>query len=61
LNANHLILNGIEPHREGIVENGACSVGRARIGKGSVTAGSSAVRGQSMIRENCRISPNAHI
>jgi glucose-1-phosphate thymidylyltransferase len=61
LEANHLILDGIDAKNEGTVEDGASVVGRVRIGKGSVITGRSVVRGPSIIGEGCKIGPNAHI
>lgn len=61
LEANHLILDGIEPHNEGKVEDGASVVGRVRIGKGTIITGGSVVKGPSIIGEECRIGPNAYI
>ena len=61
LEANHLILDGIEGLNEGRVEEGASVIGRARIGKGTVIFGRSVVRGPSIIGENCRIGPSAYI
>jgi len=61
LEANHLILDGIQSENLGEVEDGASVVGRVRIGKGSVITGRSVVKGPSIIGENCRIGPNAYI
>lgn len=61
LEANHLILDGIEANNEGRVENGASVIGRVRIGKGTVITGRSVVRGPAIIGENCKIGPNAYI
>ena len=61
LEANHLILDGIESSNEGKVEDGASVVGRVRIGKGTVVFGRSVIRGPSIIGENCRIGPSAYI
>jgi glucose-1-phosphate thymidylyltransferase len=61
LEANHLILDGIESLNEGRVDDGASVVGRVRIGKGAVITGSSVVRGPAIIGENCKIGPNAYI
>jgi glucose-1-phosphate thymidylyltransferase len=61
LEANHLILGGIESLSEGKVEDGASVVGRVRVGKGSVITGRSVVKGPSIIGEDCRIGPNAYI
>ena len=61
LEANHLILDGIETMNEGNVEDGATVIGRVKLGKGSVIVGRSVVRGPSIIGENCKIGPNAYI
>ncbi len=61
LEANHLILDGIEPSNEGSVEDGSSVVGRVRIGKGTIILGQSVVRGPAIIGENCRIGPNAYV
>jgi glucose-1-phosphate thymidylyltransferase len=61
LEANHLILDGIESSNEGKVEEGATVVGRVRIGKGTVISGRSVVRGPCIIGEACKIGPNAYI
>jgi glucose-1-phosphate thymidylyltransferase len=61
LEANHLILDGIESSNEGKVEDGATIVGRVRMGKGSVIMGRSVVRGPCIIGEGCTIGPNAYI
>ena len=57
LEANHLILDGIESRNEGKVEDGATVVGRVRIGKGTVIFGRSVVRGPCIIGEDCKIGP----
>jgi len=61
LEANHLILDGIESLNEGRVEDGASVIGRVRIGKGAVITGRSVVRGPAIIGENCKIGPKAYI
>ena len=61
LEANHLILDGIESSNEGTVEDGCSVIGRVRIGKGTVISGRSVVRGPAIIGEDCRIGPNAYI
>ena len=61
LEANHLILDGIQAENEGRIEDGASVVGRVKIGKGSVIFGRSVVRGPAIIGENCRIGPSAYI
>ena len=61
LEANHLILDGIDEKNEGSVEEGATVVGRVRIGKGTVIISRTVVRGPSIIGENCKIGPNTYI
>jgi len=61
LEANHLILDGIESSNEGKVEDGASVVGRVKIGKGAVIMGKSVVKGPSIIGEDAKIGPNAYI
>jgi len=61
LEANHLILDGIEYSNEGKVQDGATIVGRVKIGKGAIIFGKSVVRGPSIIGENCKIGPNAYV
>jgi glucose-1-phosphate thymidylyltransferase len=61
LEANHLVLDGIESSNQGSVEDGATVVGRVIIGQGTVVSGRSVVRGPSIIGENCKIGPNAYI
>lgn len=61
LEANRLILDGVDAKNEGKVEEGATVVGRVSIGKGSVISGRSVVRGPSIIGEGCKIGPSAYI
>ena len=61
LEANHLILDGIEGRNDGKVEDGATIVGRVKIGAGTVVMGRSVIRGPAIVGENCRIGPNAYI
>lgn len=61
LEANHLILDGIDETNEGTIEDGATAVGRVRIGKGTVIHGRSVVRGPSVIGSDCRIGPDVYI
>ena len=61
LEANHLILDGIEECNEGKLEDGAIVVGRVKIGKGTVISGRSVVRGPSIIGIDCKIGPHAYI
>ncbi|MBU1158549.1 MAG: glucose-1-phosphate thymidylyltransferase [Candidatus Thermoplasmatota archaeon] len=61
LEANHLILDGIESSNEGVVEGGCSVLGRVRIGKGAIISESSVIRGPAVIGEDCRIGPNAYV
>jgi len=61
LEANHLILDGIESSNDGKVEDGSAIVGRVKIGKGTIIFGRSVVRGPAIIGDNCRIGPSAYI
>ena len=61
LEANHLILDGIETLNEGKVEEGSTVVGRVRIGSGTVVMGRSVVRGPVIIGKNVKIGPNAYV
>ena len=61
LEANHLILDGIESLNEGTVDEGATIVGRVRIGKGTIVSGRSVIRGPSIVGENCKIGPDAYV
>ncbi|MCU0853242.1 MAG: glucose-1-phosphate thymidylyltransferase [Thermoplasmata archaeon] len=61
LEANHLILDSIQPSNAGKVEEGATVMGRVKIGAGTVIMASSVVRGPAIIGENCRIGPKAYI
>jgi len=61
LEANHLILDGVESSNEGRIEDGASVVGRVKIGKGTIILGKSVVKGPSIIGENAKIGPNAYI
>lgn len=61
LEANHLLLDGIESKNEGIIEAGSTVKGRVRIGKGSAIKGSSVIRGPCIIGEAATIGPAAYI
>ena len=61
LEANHLILDELEPVNEGTIENGAKIVGRVAIGKRTRITGRAVVRGPAIIGNGCMIGPNAYI
>lgn len=55
LDANHLILDTLDPHQEGEIEDGAVIIGRVSIGKGTVIKEGSVIRGPVTIGENCYV------
>ena len=61
LEANHLLLDGIEKRIEGSVEPDARIEGRVQIGKGSVVKSGSVVRGPAVIGRDCVIGPNTYV
>ena len=61
LEANHLILEDVEPFNEGKVEEGAQVTGRVRIGKGTVVAKGSVVKGPAIIGKDCVIGPSTYV
>lgn len=61
LEANHLVLDELDPRMEGTVEEGAQLTGRIALGPGSVIEKGCRVRGPALIGANCRIGPNAYV
>jgi len=61
LEANQLVLEGIDPLNEGTVEEGAEVRGRVRIGKGTVVKRGSVIRGPVVIGANCTIGPDTYV
>ncbi len=61
LEANHLILEDIEPRNEGRVEEGGQVLGRVQIGAGTVVARDSVVRGPVVIGRDCVIGPGTYV
>lgn len=55
LDANHLILDVLEPRNNGVIEEGAKISGRVSIGHGTVVKENSVIRGPVIIGENCEI------
>jgi UDP-3-O-[3-hydroxymyristoyl] glucosamine N-acyltransferase len=49
LEADHLIMDGIEASNEGTIEDGVTIAGRVKIGRGTVIFGKSVARGPSII------------
>ncbi len=60
LEANHLVLDDIEPYNHGTVEEGAEVRGKVCIGEGTVVRKGSVIRGPAIIGRNCEIT-NAYI
>jgi glucose-1-phosphate thymidylyltransferase len=61
LEANHLLLDGIETKIEGKVDPEARVEGRVRIGAGTVVGPGSMVRGPAVIGRDCVIGPNTYV
>lgn len=55
LDANHLILDDLEPDIQGVIEEGAKISGRVIIGKDTVIRKGTVIRGPVIIGENCEI------
>jgi glucose-1-phosphate thymidylyltransferase len=61
LEANRLLLDGIETKVEGTVDPAARIEGRVRIGPGTVIGPGSIVRGPTVIGRDCVIGPNTYV
>jgi glucose-1-phosphate thymidylyltransferase len=61
LQANHLVLDELQPRNEGTLEPGATVQGRVAIGKGTVVKSRSVLRGPAIIGEDCVIGPGTYI
>ncbi len=61
LEANHLVLDDLEPYNHGTVEKGATVVGRIAIGKGSVVQEGSTIRGPAILGDHCEVGPGSYI
>lgn len=61
LEANKLLLSGIERKIEGEVEEGAVIKGNVVIGEGSVVMSGAYIVGPTIIGKNCKIGPNCYI
>ncbi len=61
LEANHLLLETVEPHNDGTVEEGAQVVGRVRIEKGATVKKGSVIRGPAVIGKDCVIGPDTYV
>ncbi len=61
LEANHLLLDGIERRIEGTVKEGARIEGRVRLGTGSIVREGSVIRGPTIIGKDCIIGPETYV
>lgn len=61
LEANHLLLDGIEKKVDGTIEDTARIEGRVQIGKGTVVKSGSVIRGPAVIGADCVIGPNTYV
>lgn len=61
LEANRILMEGLEPKVEGTVSGKATIVGDVRIGQGSEVLAGSYIVGPSIIGRDCVIGPNAYI
>lgn len=61
LQANHLVLDDLEPVNNGIMERDARINGRVSIGEGTVIRAGSYIKGPAVIGRHCEIGPDAYI
>lgn len=61
LEANQLVLAGIQTNVKGRLSKETHSTGGVVVGKGTTTVGSVNIRGPAIIGEGCRLGPNVHI
>ncbi|ODS36694.1 glucose-1-phosphate thymidylyltransferase [Candidatus Altiarchaeales archaeon WOR_SM1_SCG] len=61
LEANHLILDDIEPLNKAKIEDGVKVHGRVAIGEGTIIKEGSVIRGPISIGSNCSIGPDTYI
>ena len=61
LEANHLLLEDLEPRNEGTVEDGVQIHGRVRIGMGTLVAKGCVIRGPVVIGASCVIGPDTYL
>jgi glucose-1-phosphate thymidylyltransferase len=61
LEANHLVLQELQPLVEGTLEEGATIVGTVRIGKETVIHSRTTIRGPAIMGRHCEIGPNTYI
>jgi glucose-1-phosphate thymidylyltransferase len=61
LEANHLVLDDLEPKMEGTVDKGAEIKGRVSVGAGTVIKDGCLIKGPTVIGKNCEIGPHTYI
>lgn len=61
LEANQLVLSGLEGFNHGTVEENVTLTGNIGIGAGTTIRGNTHIRGPAIIGEECAIGPNAYI
>ncbi|MGD9962602.1 MAG: bifunctional sugar-1-phosphate nucleotidylyltransferase/acetyltransferase [Thermoplasmata archaeon] len=61
LDANRILMEGLESRVEGVVSDKATIVGEVEIGKGSEVLAGSYIVGPAIIGKDCVIGPNAYI
>ncbi len=61
IDANKLLLSGMESKVEGVVEEGVHMTGTVVIGEGSVVKSGVYIEGPVMIGKNCKIGPNCYL
>jgi len=61
IEANHLVLDELEPYNRGILEDKVIIRGKVGIGESSVIKSGSVIKGPTIIGKNCKIGPNTYI
>ena len=61
LEANHLVLDELEPYNKGTLDDGAIIRGKVAIGDGTTIHKGSIVKGPAVIGRNCEIGPGTYI
>lgn len=61
LDANRLVLDGLEPSNHGKIEENVQIHGRVSIGEGTVVRDGSVIKGPSIIGKNCVIGPKTYV
>lgn len=61
LDANHLILDSLEPYNNGIIQEGVKIQGRVGIENGTLIKAGTIIKGPVIIGKNCEIGPDTYI